>query len=137
MEEREGMARTCPACGSDGVHRSKRRGWERLLTPLPGRPYRCHKCDHRFYALADESVERFREVCCPSCGTSQLKRSSGHHVHRGLLRKLWRALHVPAYRCDACRLSFFDLYWPFHRRWARGLASLGPGSGTPGAHNES
>jgi transposase-like protein len=129
------MAETCPACGSDRVHRSARRGWERLLTPLPVHAFRCHKCDHRFYGLAGGSVERIGEAHCPSCGTSELKRSSGRQVHEGLLRKLWRAVRVPAYRCDACRLTFFDLSWPFHRRWARGIASLGNESGTPSAHN--
>lgn len=129
------MAKTCPACGSDQVHRSKRRPWERLLALLAVRAFRCHKCDHRFYAFTGGSVERIREAGCPSCGTSELKRSSGRQVHGGLLRKLWRAVHVPAYRCDTCRLSFFDLFWPFHRRWARGIASLGNESGTPSVPN--
>jgi predicted RNA-binding Zn-ribbon protein involved in translation (DUF1610 family) len=44
-------ARTCPLCGSDHVHRTKRgrlfEFW--VLLFLPFRPYRCGKCRQRFY----------------------------------------------------------------------------------------
>jgi len=43
--------RTCPQCGSDHVHRTKRgrllEFW--ILLFLPYRPYRCGKCRQRFY----------------------------------------------------------------------------------------
>ena len=43
--------RTCPVCGSDHVHRTKRgrllEFW--ILLFLPVRPYRCGKCRQRFY----------------------------------------------------------------------------------------
>ena len=43
--------RTCPLCGSDHVHRTKRgrllEFW--VLLFLPFRPYRCGKCRQRFY----------------------------------------------------------------------------------------
>jgi len=43
--------RTCPLCGSDHVHRTRRgrllEFWVLLL--LPYRPYRCGKCRQRFY----------------------------------------------------------------------------------------
>jgi ribosomal protein L37AE/L43A len=43
--------RTCPLCGSDHVHRTKRgrllEFW--ILLFLPFRPYRCGKCRQRFY----------------------------------------------------------------------------------------
>jgi hypothetical protein len=44
--------KTCPLCGSDHVHRTKRgrilEFW--VLLFLPVRPYRCGKCRLRFYA---------------------------------------------------------------------------------------
>ena len=44
--------RSCPLCGSDHVHRTKRgrvlEFW--VLLFLPYRPYRCGKCRQRFYA---------------------------------------------------------------------------------------
>jgi hypothetical protein len=43
--------RSCPACGSGHVHRTKRgrllEFW--LLSFLPFRPYRCGACRYRFY----------------------------------------------------------------------------------------
>jgi ribosomal protein L37AE/L43A len=43
--------RSCPLCGSDHVHRTKRgrilEFW--VLLFLPYRPYRCGKCRQRFY----------------------------------------------------------------------------------------
>ena len=49
------LKRSCPNCSSLEVFRSHRRGFiERyVLLPLRMRPYRCIKCDTRFYALAD------------------------------------------------------------------------------------
>lgn len=135
-EEARSGRRACPSCGSDRVHRSQRRGWELLLTPLPLRAFRCHECHHRFLALSGWKTERLREARCPSCGMTDLMRTSGRHVHGGALRALWRSLRVPAYHCDACRLSFFDLTWAFHRRWARGVASSGQENGTSSAHGK-
>jgi hypothetical protein len=43
--------RSCPLCGSDHVHRTRRgrllEFW--VLLFLPYRPYRCGKCRQRFY----------------------------------------------------------------------------------------
>jgi len=60
--------RSCPLCGSDHVHRTKRgrllEFW--LLLFLPYRPYRCGKCRQRFYAPKNlprkESVDEFDEA---------------------------------------------------------------------------
>jgi hypothetical protein len=41
----------CPACASDSVRRSARRGlWERLLSVIAIYPYRCNECNRRFVA---------------------------------------------------------------------------------------
>src|SRR5579862_2718081 len=43
----------CPRCSSIEIYRSRRRGlaFERFLLPLAGfRPYRCIRCDKRFYS---------------------------------------------------------------------------------------
>jgi transposase len=49
--------KTCPACGSMHVHRTKRgrllEYWVLLFIPV--RPYRCGKCRQRFYAPKDLS----------------------------------------------------------------------------------
>lgn len=109
----------CVACGSEEVRRSRRRGFERLLTPLPVRAFRCRKCNYRFLAYSGPRLEDFRQPLCPRCQGTNLKRIPGDQVHVGLLRKLWRFLHVPAYYCAACRLHLFDVWWFFHREWAR------------------
>jgi hypothetical protein len=43
----------CPICGSDNIHRSKRRGVAEQLScrVTPVRPFRCNDCDNRMYAL--------------------------------------------------------------------------------------
>lgn len=65
------MVDTCPACGSDGVHRSRFRGWlERLRWRYTAQvPFRCHDCNWRGWSaapvgrphrdrLADEAADR-------------------------------------------------------------------------------
>ncbi|MBI4552375.1 MAG: hypothetical protein HY710_08940 [Candidatus Latescibacteria bacterium] len=43
--------RTCPTCTSEEVYRSRRRWYEHVITlARPGlRPFRCHRCNHRFW----------------------------------------------------------------------------------------
>jgi len=44
-------SRICPLCGSERIHRSRRRGfkdWFRLFF-LAKKPYRCNACDARFH----------------------------------------------------------------------------------------
>jgi DNA-directed RNA polymerase subunit RPC12/RpoP len=50
---------SCPHCRSEEVFRSHRRGFiERyLLPPFRMRPYRCIKCDTRFYSLSHSQTE--------------------------------------------------------------------------------
>ena len=41
----------CPACASDSVRRSARRGlWECLASVIAIYPYRCNECNRRFAA---------------------------------------------------------------------------------------
>jgi hypothetical protein len=45
------MSTNCPVCQSHRIHRSKRRGIleSRFLAVLFVCPFRCLKCDHRFF----------------------------------------------------------------------------------------
>lgn len=49
----------CPKCSSSyEVHRSSRRGWERVLKLLNIVAYRCLDCDIRFYRRARSKRRR-------------------------------------------------------------------------------
>ena len=39
----------CPRCKSPAVHRSRRRGFDWIMSPLGFLPARCFTCDRRFY----------------------------------------------------------------------------------------
>jgi hypothetical protein len=46
------MSLICPRCGSNRVHRSRRRDLaEKILAPAGARPRRCHGCDSRFVQI--------------------------------------------------------------------------------------
>jgi C4-type Zn-finger protein len=47
-------------------------------------------------------------VHCPICGNQELKRIAAEHV-TAPLSFLWRALRVPAYRCEPCRYKYFSI----------------------------
>jgi len=53
---------TCPNCQSRMIHRSKKKGILEtiLLTAIFVRPFRCEKCDTRFFQLS------FREKPAPA-----------------------------------------------------------------------
>jgi len=46
---------TCPSCGSDNVHRSRRKWYERPISLIGIRPYRCYHCDRRFFSFPPDS----------------------------------------------------------------------------------
>jgi len=52
----------CPKCKEDRAHRSHRAGIrDRILHFFSQIPYRCHACNHRFYAYRDgETSPRLR-----------------------------------------------------------------------------
>jgi hypothetical protein len=55
----------CPACGSTKVHRSRRKWYERPMSLIKVRPYRCHACQHRFFSgkvQQDEPEARARSA---------------------------------------------------------------------------
>jgi hypothetical protein len=41
--------RSCPHCGGDELHRSRRRRLDRILSIIGLLPYRCSDCCRRFY----------------------------------------------------------------------------------------
>ena len=44
----------CPGCSEDKAHRSHRGGFkDYVMAWMNRRPYRCHKCNSRFYAFRD------------------------------------------------------------------------------------
>jgi hypothetical protein len=104
----------CPVCRSTVCRRSKRRGLRDLLGTLAGlRPWRCRTCNSRFYGWT-VPLRFAAYVHCPRCGNLDLKHVARDRVAQGLLRRVYRAVGVPAYRCDGCRNRFFSLR--FHRR---------------------
>ncbi len=52
----------CPKCKENKAHRSHRSGTaDRIRSWIAIKPYRCHACNHRFYAYRDgESSSRLR-----------------------------------------------------------------------------
>jgi hypothetical protein len=47
----QGNSKRCPQCHSANIHRSSRRGMrEKIISVVSFYPYRCHKCEKRFYA---------------------------------------------------------------------------------------
>jgi len=53
-------------------------------------------------------------VHCARCGNLDLQRVSRDRVENDVFAFIKRALHIPAYRCDPCRVRFFSLR-PFRR----------------------
>ena len=48
---------TCPVCGSDSVHRSRRRNWlDRAIRLAGARVCRCHQCNARFASLGGSLI---------------------------------------------------------------------------------
>lgn len=45
------LGKTCPACNSSQVHRSRRNSIERILLPFVAAG-RCNECGQRFYTIA-------------------------------------------------------------------------------------
>jgi hypothetical protein len=71
------------------------------------RPWRCRKCDQRFFAWSVPLSYTF-SAHCRLCGNFNLQRVSSEHVQEGFHR-FWRWLHAPAYRCAPCRNRFFSI----------------------------
>lgn len=54
----------CPKCKVNQAHRSHRTGFkDRIVAWFSVKPYRCHACNHRFYAYRDgETSSRLRSA---------------------------------------------------------------------------
>lgn len=48
----------CPQCGGHDHRRSRRRGFEHVLSVIGLFPYRCDTCSHRFVSLLHETAPR-------------------------------------------------------------------------------
>jgi hypothetical protein len=57
-----GTRMICPSCKENRAHRSHRRNFkDRIVALISMKPYRCHTCNHRFYAYRDgETSPRLR-----------------------------------------------------------------------------
>ena len=77
------------------------------------RPWRCRQCEARFYGWTAPAALAWR-VHCLRCGNFDLERIARKYVEGRFFTPLLRALGVPAYRCEPCRLKFFSLR-PFRR----------------------
>lgn len=105
---RQVRAMVCPQCRSERCHRSKRRSIKDYTIGLTGlRPWRCGKCDRRYYAGI--VAVRFTFVAhCRRCGNFDLQRISRGYVD-GAFAWLFRLALFRAYRCDPCRFRFFSI----------------------------
>jgi len=113
----------CPQCRSEDCFRSHRKGLrDFFFTILGSRPWRCHTCDHRFYARR-VATSFACYVHCSKCGNLDLERIARNRVDEDPLAFLKRRFGFPAYRCDPCRHRFFSLR-PF-RRIIPSMASTG------------
>ena len=98
----------CPVCKSKNSRRSRRQGGMDFLFSVLGLyPWRCRKCEVRFYARR-MSLSDSLHAHCPICGNPEVKRVSPEVVNSPL-GFLWRRLPVPAYRCDPCRHKYFSI----------------------------
>jgi transposase-like protein len=98
----------CPVCKSKDARRSRRQGTADLLfSALALYPWRCKKCEARFYARR-MSLSDSLHAHCPICGNHEVKRVSPELVNSPL-GFLWRRLPIPAYRCDPCRHKYFSI----------------------------
>lgn len=108
LESLPGTQMTCPVCKSIDARRSRRHSLaDHFLGLLGVYPWRCRKCEARFYARLMPLGDSLH-AHCPICGNPDLKRISPEHV-KTAFSFAWRFLHVPAYRCDPCRHKYFSM----------------------------
>jgi len=98
----------CPNCRESKIRRSKRRTAQDYLFGFAGvLPWRCGRCEARFYARAAPVRNHFY-AHCRICGNLELQRIAAEHVP-GMMAMFWRALRIPALRCEPCRHKFFSV----------------------------
>jgi len=98
----------CPQCRSHRCYRSKRHSPKDYAIGVTGlRPWRCTKCNSRFFA----GVVALRHIFvahCDQCGNFDLQRIANEYV-TGWFAWAFRLAKVPAYRCEPCRNRFFSV----------------------------
>ena len=78
-----------------------------LFSVLGLYPWRCRKCEVRFYARR-MSLSDSLHAHCPICGNPDLRRIAPERV-RTPLSSIWRVCHLRAFRCEPCRHKFFSI----------------------------
>src|SRR5271165_3008056 len=122
LERLRGTQMTCPVCKTKDARRSRRQfAGDYFLSGVGVLPWRCRKCETRFYARLMPLNEALH-AHCPLCGNPELKRISGEYVNSPL-SLLWRFLHLPAYRCEPCRHKYFSIKPYRHRNAEAGQLS--------------
>lgn len=105
----------CPKCGHSLVRRSHRASlWDNLASLLFFSPYRCRKCGHRFFSARDR-LRKLKYATCPHCANQDLQLIPPSKVHTRWFKAATRLIRRRAYRCDICRLRFFDMRAPMPR----------------------
>jgi|SRR5450432_70353 hypothetical protein len=98
----------CPICKKTEVRRSHRQTVaDHLLAFLGVYPWRCQSCQSRFHSRLMPLGHFFR-AHCPYCGNLELRRISPDFVGAPFA-VVWRALNIPAFRCDPCRHKYFSI----------------------------
>jgi putative FmdB family regulatory protein len=99
---------TCPVCKCKEARRSRRQNLaDNLLSVMGIYPWRCTKCETRFYARV-RSLSDSLHAHCPICGNPDLQRIAAEHVDT-TFAFVWRRLSIPAYRCEPCRYKYFSI----------------------------
>lgn len=103
----------CPTCGRH-LNRVHRNPLEKLVY---ADAYTCSKC-HRRYRVHSARVNAFFDFTfslhthCIRCGTPrvhrQLKRDRVDSVSKRPYSMLCRMTGAPRYKCDSCRLQYYD-----------------------------
>ena len=103
-----GTPMNCPACKYKDAKRSRRHSAvDYALSIFNVYPWRCGKCDTRFYSRLMPLGDSLH-AHCPLCGNPELKRISSDYV-ASPFSFLWRFLHIPAFRCEPCRHKYFSI----------------------------
>ena len=99
---------TCPVCHGERVRRSRRQSLsDYALSTFGVYPWRCSECHERFHSRL-MSLGDFLHAHCRRCGNHELQRIDPGHVD-ARFTLLWRALQIPAFRCEPCRYKFFSI----------------------------
>lgn len=98
----------CPACQSGDARRSHRRTvLDFALSVVGTNPWRCARCEKRFYARSVK-LRNVRYARCGICGNLELQKIAPEYV-AGPWAILARMMGLPALRCEPCRHKFFAL----------------------------